>query len=57
MKANNRIYSIPYNGTNPEWFLQEVEKRKKIMTMYILSDNVPKKYWKTFNSKIRITRE
>ena len=29
MKANNRIYSIPYNGTNPEWFLQEVEKRKK----------------------------
>ena len=29
MKANRRIYSLPYNGTNPEWFLQEVEKRKK----------------------------
>ena len=29
MKSNHRIYSIPYNGTNPEWFLQEVEKRKK----------------------------
>ena len=29
MKANHRMYSLPYNGTNPEWFLQEVEKRKK----------------------------
>ena len=29
MNAKNRIYSLPYNGTNPEWFLQEVEKRKK----------------------------
>ena len=29
MKANRRIYSLPYNGTNPEWFLQEAEKRKK----------------------------
>ena len=28
MKANHRIYSLPYNGTNPAWFLQEVEKRK-----------------------------
>lgn len=28
MKANRRMYSLPYNGTNPEWFLQEVEKRK-----------------------------
>lgn len=24
-----RVYSVPYNGTDPEWFLQEVEKRKK----------------------------
>ena len=29
MKSNRRIYSLPYNGTNPAWFLQEVEKRKK----------------------------
>ena len=29
MRANHRMYSLPYNGTNPEWFLQEVEKRKK----------------------------
>ena len=29
MKANQRMYSLPFNGTNPEWFLQEVEKRKK----------------------------
>ena len=29
MKANRRIYSLPYNGTNPQWFLQEAEKRKK----------------------------
>ena len=28
MKANHRIYSLPFNGTNPEWFLQEAEKRK-----------------------------
>lgn len=28
MKANHRMYSLPYNGTNPEWFLQEAEKRK-----------------------------
>ena len=28
MKANHRMYSLPYNGTNPVWFLQEVEKRK-----------------------------
>ncbi|SDC44243.1 Peptidase family U32 [Succiniclasticum ruminis] len=28
MKANRRMYSLPYNGTNPEWFLQEAEKRK-----------------------------
>ena len=24
-----RIYSVPYNGTEPEWFLQEVKKRKQ----------------------------
>ena len=29
MNPKRRIYSLPYNGTNPEWFLQEVEKRKK----------------------------
>ena len=29
MNAKHRMYSLPYNGTNPEWFLQEVEKRKK----------------------------
>ncbi len=29
MKSNRRMYSLPYNGTNPAWFLQEVEKRKK----------------------------
>ena len=28
MNAKHRIYSLPYNGTNPEWFLQEAEKRK-----------------------------
>jgi len=28
MDPTNRIYSIPYNGTDPEWFLQETEKRK-----------------------------
>ena len=28
MNSQNRIYSLPYNGTNPEWFLQETEKRK-----------------------------
>ena len=28
MRANHRMYSLPYNGTNPEWFLQEAEKRK-----------------------------
>ena len=31
MKANRRMYSLPYNGTNPEWFLQEAEKRKNNM--------------------------
>ena len=29
MKSTHRIYSIPYNGTDPAWFLREVEKRKK----------------------------
>ena len=29
MNPKRRIYSLPYNGTNPEWFLQEVEKRKQ----------------------------
>ena len=29
MDPTNRIYSIPYNGTDPEWFLQETEKRKQ----------------------------
>ena len=29
MNPKRRIYSIPYNGTNPAWFLQEVEKRKQ----------------------------
>ncbi|MBQ9697731.1 MAG: U32 family peptidase, partial [Acidaminococcaceae bacterium] len=29
MNSQNRIYSLPYNGTNPEWFLQETEKRKQ----------------------------
>ena len=28
MRANHRMYSLPYNGTNPECFLQEAEKRK-----------------------------
>ena len=28
MNAKHRIYSIPYNGTNPKWFLQETVKRK-----------------------------
>ena len=27
MDAKRRMYSIPYNGMNPEWFLKEVEKR------------------------------
>ena len=29
MNPKHRIYSIPYNGTNPEWVLRETEKRKK----------------------------
>ena len=29
MNAKHRIYSLPYNGTNPEWYLQEAEKRKE----------------------------
>ena len=29
MNPKRRIYSLPYNGTNPAWFLQEVEKRKQ----------------------------
>ncbi len=29
MDPKNRKYSIPFNATNPEWFLQEVEKRKQ----------------------------
>ena len=29
MDPKRRMYSIPFNGMNPEWFLQEVEKRKK----------------------------
>ena len=29
MNPKNRIYSLPYNGTDPEWFLQEAEKRKR----------------------------
>ena len=28
MNPKRRIYSRPYNGTSPEWFLQEAEKRK-----------------------------
>ena len=28
MNSKRRIYSLPYNGTNPEWYIQEVEKRK-----------------------------
>ena len=28
MNPKKRIYSLPYNGTNPEWFLQEAEKLK-----------------------------
>ena len=28
MSPKHRMYSIPFNGMNPEWFLQEVEKRK-----------------------------
>ena len=28
MDPKHRMYSIPFNGMNPEWFLQEVEKRK-----------------------------
>ena len=27
MNPKNRMYSLPYNGTNPAWFMQEVEKR------------------------------
>ena len=29
MNPKRRIYSLPYNCTNPAWFLQEVEKRKQ----------------------------
>lgn len=29
MNSNHRIYSLPYNGTDPEWFLQEAEQRKQ----------------------------
>ena len=29
MNPKQRIYSLPYNGTNPEWFVQEAEKRKQ----------------------------
>ncbi|MBO5650151.1 MAG: U32 family peptidase, partial [Selenomonas sp.] len=29
MNPDCRIYSVPYNGANPEWFLQEVERRKE----------------------------
>jgi hypothetical protein len=28
MNAKHRIYSLPYNGADPEWYLQEAEKRK-----------------------------
>ena len=29
MNATHRMYSLPYNGTDPEWYLQEAEKRKE----------------------------
>ena len=29
MNPDCRIYSVPFNGADPEWFLQEAEKRKK----------------------------
>ena len=29
MNPDCRIYSVPYNGANPEWLLQEVERRKE----------------------------
>lgn len=29
MNPDCRIYFVPYNGANPEWFLQEVERRKE----------------------------
>ena len=29
MNPKNRQYSLPYNGTDPEWYIQEVEKRKR----------------------------
>ena len=28
MDPKHRIYSLPYNGADPEWYLQEAEKRK-----------------------------
>ena len=28
MESKHRIYSLPYNGADPEWYLQEAEKRK-----------------------------
>ena len=28
MDPKHRIYSLPYNGADPEWYLQETEKRK-----------------------------
>ena len=31
MDPKNRKYSLPYNGTLPEWFLMEVEKRIKTL--------------------------
>ena len=27
--AKNRLYAVAYNGSNPEWFIHEIEKRKK----------------------------
>ena len=50
MKSNHRVYSLPYNGTNPQWFLQEAEKRKK----NIMEDLIPKEYRDRFNFKIKV---
>jgi len=65
MNQKRRIYSLPYNGTNPEWFLQEAEKRKQnIDHVYcellneesISRSMVSEAYWERFRFKVKVTK-
>lgn len=41
MNKKNRMYSLPYNGTDVDWFLQEAEKRKKNIDHIFLDIPLP----------------